>query len=143
MGINIELKDYKKWIFLGILEQIIIEKERELIVSKQETTIEMLEKLINLRSVPLNFVGSLMGNGIRIIAEIKKASPSKGILKNDFHPIKIAESYCQNGAAAISVLTDKRFMGNLEYLLAIKQNEVTSKIPLLRKDFILELLKSI
>ncbi len=123
---------------MGILEQIIIEKERELIVSKQETTIEMLEKLINLRSVPLNFVGSLMGNGIRIIAEIKKASPSKGILKNDFHPIKIAESYCQNGAAAISVLTDKRFMGNLEYLLAIKQNEVTAKIPLLRKDFIFD-----
>ena len=107
---------------MGILEQIIIEKKRELVVSKQETTTKTLEKLIKVRSVPLNFVGALMGDGIRIIAEIKKASPSKGILKNDFHPIKIAESYCQNGAAAISVLTDKRFMGNLEYLLAIKQN---------------------
>ena len=123
---------------MGILEHIIIEKKRELVVSKQETTTKTLEKLIKVRSVPLNFVGALMGDGIRIIAEIKKASPSKGILKNDFHPIKIAESYYQNGAAAISVLTDKRFMGNLEYLLAIKQNEVTSKIPLLRKDFIFD-----
>ena len=123
---------------MGILEQIIIEKRRELVVSKQETTVEMLEELIKIRPTPLNFAGSLMGDGIRIIAEIKKASPSKGILKNDFHPIKIAESYCQNGAAAISVLTDKRFMGDLEYLLSIKQNQVTSEIPLLRKDFIFD-----
>ena len=55
---------------MGILEQIIIEKKRELVVSKQETTTKTLEKLIKVRSVPLNFVGALMGDGIRIIAEI-------------------------------------------------------------------------
>lgn len=71
---------------------------------------------------------------VRIIAEIKKASPSQGIIRNDFNPVAIAEEYIQNGAAAISVLTDEPFFqGSLEYL---QQVAAISPIPVLRKDFI-------
>jgi indole-3-glycerol phosphate synthase len=73
---------------------------------------------------------------IRIIAEVKKASPSKGIIKEDFDPILIAQEYSNNGANAISVLTEPHyFKGNLEYLTQIRRYVPT---PLLRKDFILD-----
>ncbi|MGA1931123.1 indole-3-glycerol phosphate synthase TrpC [Arcobacter sp. YIC-464] len=73
---------------------------------------------------------------IRIIAEVKKASPSKGVIKDDFDPIAIAQEYSNNGANAISVLTEPHwFQGNLEYLTAIRRYVPT---PLLRKDFILD-----
>lgn len=73
---------------------------------------------------------------IRIIAEVKKASPSKGVIKEDFDPIAIAQEYSNNGANAISVLTEPHwFQGNLEYLTAIRRYVPT---PLLRKDFILD-----
>lgn len=73
---------------------------------------------------------------IRIIAEVKKASPSKGVIKEDFDPIAIAQEYSKNGANAISVLTEPHyFQGNLEYLTAIRRYVPT---PLLRKDFILD-----
>lgn len=71
---------------------------------------------------------------VRIIAEIKKASPSQGIIRADFNPVAIAEDYIQNGAAAISVLTDEPFFqGSLEYLEKVA---TISTIPVLRKDFI-------
>ncbi len=73
---------------------------------------------------------------IRIIAEVKKASPSKGIIKEDFDPLLIAQEYSNNGANAISVLTEPHwFKGNLEYLTQIRRYVPT---PLLRKDFILD-----
>ncbi|ADG93789.1 Indole-3-glycerol-phosphate synthase [Arcobacter nitrofigilis DSM 7299] len=73
---------------------------------------------------------------IRIIAEVKKASPSKGIIKEDFDPVSIAQEYSKNGANAISVLTEPHyFKGNLEYLTQIRRYVPT---PLLRKDFILD-----
>ena len=73
---------------------------------------------------------------IRIIAEVKKASPSKGVIKEDFEPILIAQEYSNNGANAISVLTEPHyFQGNLEYLTQIRRYVPT---PLLRKDFILD-----
>jgi indole-3-glycerol phosphate synthase len=73
---------------------------------------------------------------IRIIAEVKKASPSKGIIKEDFDPLLIAQSYSNSGANAISVLTEPHyFQGNLEYLTQIRRYVPT---PLLRKDFILD-----
>ncbi len=73
---------------------------------------------------------------IRIIAEVKKASPSKGIIKEDFDPLVIAQEYSNNGANAISVLTEPHwFKGNLEYLTQIRRYVPT---PLLRKDFILD-----
>lgn len=73
---------------------------------------------------------------IRIIAEVKKASPSKGVIKEDFDPLSIAQAYSNNGANAISVLTEPHwFQGNLEYLTGIRRYV---PIPLLRKDFILD-----
>ncbi len=71
----------------------------------------------------------------RIIAEVKKASPSKGIIREDFNPLKIAEIYQENGASAISVLTDKLyFQGDINYIPDIKK---IVTLPLLRKDFII------
>ena len=75
-------------------------------------------------------------NKYRIIAEVKKASPSKGIIKEDFDPLVIAQSYSNSGADAISVLTEPHFFkGNLEYLTQIRRYTPT---PLLRKDFIVD-----
>ncbi len=82
------------------------------------------------------FLTSTKDEPVRIIAEVKKASPSKGVIKEDFDPIAIAQEYSANGANAISVLTEPHyFQGNLEYLTAIRRYVPT---PLLRKDFILD-----
>ena len=73
---------------------------------------------------------------INVIAEIKKASPSKGILRGDFNPAKIAVTYQANGACAISVLTDERFFeGRLDHIRKVKEN---ISLPVLRKDFIID-----
>jgi len=87
-----------------------------------------------------NFTGALQAkikqNKIAIIAEIKKASPSKGIIRNNFNPVEIAMAYEKNGAACISVLTDEKyFMGKNEYLTAVKK---AVNLPILRKDFIID-----
>jgi indole-3-glycerol phosphate synthase len=76
---------------------------------------------------------------LAVIAEVKKASPSKGVIKADFDPVKIAKTYEENGAAAISVLTDEKFFqGHADYLISIRNN-VT--LPVLRKDFIIDILQ--
>ncbi len=82
------------------------------------------------------FLTSTKEEPVRIIAEVKKASPSKGIIKEDFDPLKIAQEYSHNGANAISVLTEPHyFKGSLDYLSGIRRYVPT---PLLRKDFILD-----
>jgi len=83
-----------------------------------------------------DFAGALAAPGRRIIAEIKRASPSRGRIRDDFEPVALARGYATAGAAAISVLTDERFFeGSLEHLAAIRRQV---EIPLLRKDFLLE-----
>ena len=82
-----------------------------------------------------NFIKSLQGPGLKLIAEVKKASPSKGIIRNDFDPVSIAQSFEAHSAAAISVLTDKKFFqGDISYIEAIEK-EIS--LPILRKDFII------
>lgn len=84
-----------------------------------------------------DFAGSLTGGRhVSVIAEVKKASPSKGVIRRDFDPVKIASSYEESGASAVSVLTDFPFFkGRLDDLSGIRS---TTKIPLLRKDFIID-----
>lgn len=84
-----------------------------------------------------DFSGAIAGSdNVRLIAEVKKKSPSKGIIREDFHPVSIAETYVENGATAISVLTDKHFFaGELDYLRAIRR---VVDVPLLRKDFTID-----
>ena len=91
------------------------------------------------QSPPLDFASALRGDNIRLIAEVKKASPSKGIICHNFNPVDIARIYADNGAAAISVLTEpKYFHGNLDYLRDIKKALADKPLPLLRKDFIID-----
>ena len=121
-----------------ILEDIVERKRGELIAQKSTVPINSLRKLIETRSRPANLAGALMSDRIRIIAEVKRASPSKGTLMNNCDPISLAKTYVDNGAAAISVLTDPRFKGSLEDLTSIQQALHSKKVPLLRKDFIFD-----
>jgi len=90
-----------------------------------------------LHSAPTRgFAKALAGSQRRIVAEVKKASPSKGLIRADFDPVAIASDYAAHGASAISVLTEERFFqGDLAYL---EQIHASVKVPLLRKDFMLD-----
>jgi len=122
-----------------ILDRIVESKKRILDKSKIECNINGLESIISKLPEALNFKDSLIKqttNDIRIIAEVKKASPSKGIIREDFDPLKIARQYEANNAAAISILTESEFfMGKLDFLREIK---IAVNIPLLRKDFLFD-----
>jgi indole-3-glycerol phosphate synthase len=98
-----------------------------------------MEKMASEQPPPLDLATVLRGDDIKLIAEIKRASPSRGIIRHDFNPLKMAQIYASNGAAAISVLTEpKYFQGNIDYLIRIKNELGDRRIPLLRKDFILD-----
>lgn len=123
-----------------ILDEIIFQKKKEVADRKQRVPIQELKRSLAARKViPRDFATALSrksGDKIKLIAEIKKASPSAGIIRPDFDPIKIAEIYEQSGANAISVLTDEKFFsGKLEYLAKVKPQV---SIPILRKDFIID-----
>jgi indole-3-glycerol phosphate synthase len=117
-----------------ILDKILATKKREVEQHKQVVKISCLLDCIGRRKAPLDFQAALRGNDIRLIAEVKKASPSKGVMRPYFDPMELAKTYAESGAAAISVLTDAEyFQGSPEHLTAIRQ---TVGLPLLRKDFI-------
>jgi len=121
-----------------ILEKIIKKTKEDLNLRQQKITLEELEKTIKDNKYKTKdvkaFLKSSKDEPIRIIAEVKKSSPSKGVIKEDFDPILIAKEYNENKTNAISVLTEPHFfLGDLNYLKEIR--EVTN-IPLLRKDFI-------
>lgn len=117
----------------NILDKIVADKRIEVEKAKQAMPLSILKERI---SPTLDFASAIRGDSIRLIAEVKKASPSKGLLCPEFDPVKLAKTYAENGAAAISVLTEvKYFQGSLDYLAAIRE---TVDIPLLRKDFIFD-----
>lgn len=120
-----------------ILDRIVATKREEVLAAKRRRDLSVLKGLAEQAPAPRDFLGALRGHDrVRLIAEVKKASPSKGLIREDFNPLKIARSYENAGAAAISVLTDEPFFqGRLDYLTDIR-NEVS--IPVLRKDFILD-----
>jgi len=122
-----------------ILDDIVADKRKELVRAKEETSLEELEARISRRAAPLDFAGALRGEGVSIIAEVKKASPSRGLLYPNFDPVRLAKAYTEGGAAAISVLTEVNyFQGSLDYLSQIRELSGLEGMPLLRKDFIFD-----
>ena len=122
----------------SILDKIINKKKIEIKSRKADIPLSSLEEQIRSSKTILNLSGALMADEIRLIAEIKKASPSKGLLRADFDPSQIALSYAESGAAAISVLTDQHFKGEIAHLNSVSNTVESFGIPVLRKDFIID-----
>ncbi len=122
----------------SILQEILAHKRQEVERRKLAVPLQILEEKVAEAPPPRSFLDPLRGPGpIRLIAEVKKASPSRGIIRENFDPIEIARIYQAEGASAISVLTDERyFQGRLEYLTQIRH---AVDLPVLRKDFVIEL----
>ena len=120
-----------------ILDTIIAHKQKELAAEQSQVPLTELKRKVRDLSPTRDFRGAITGvETVKLIAEVKKKSPSKGIIREDFHPISIAKTYVENGATAISVLTDKHFFaGELDYLRAIRD---AVDVPLLRKDFTID-----
>jgi indole-3-glycerol phosphate synthase len=119
-----------------MLDRIIALKKEEIEQRKKTLPLTHLRECIAPQKPPLDLTTQLKGDHIRLVAEVKQASPSRGILSPNLNPIELAKTYVQGGAAAISVLTEANyFKGHIDYLKAIR-SEV--RLPLLRKDFILD-----
>jgi indole-3-glycerol phosphate synthase len=119
-----------------ILDEIIAVKKKEVAHRKEIRPIRELERAAEHLPPARDFRKALAGRGCAIIAEIKRRSPSKGRLCGDFDPVKMAKTYEANGAAAISVLTDRTFFeGDDAYLQAVKK---AASLPVLRKDFTID-----
>ena len=119
-----------------MLDKIIAQKREGLEQRKKSAPLTYLQERIGGQKPPLDLALALKGVHIRLIAEVKKASPSRGLLSPNLNPVELARIYAEGGAAAISVLTEENyFMGSIEHLAAIK--EVVG-LPLLRKDFIFD-----
>ncbi len=120
-----------------ILDEIIAYKKEELTEIKRHKPLPDVKARASDAGPARGFGRSLAaGKGIRLIAEVKKASPSKGVIREDFDPVEIAQAYEEAGAACLSVLTEEKFFqGRLEYLDAIRR---AAGLPLLRKDFIID-----
>jgi indole-3-glycerol phosphate synthase len=123
-----------------ILQRIVAAKRAEVLAAKRRVAPVEIERRARAAAPARNFVGALRGKVAAgrpaVIAEIKRASPSRGVLRSDFDPAAIAKSYESAGAACMSVLTDKEFFqGASEHLETARS---ASQLPALRKDFVLE-----
>jgi len=120
-----------------ILDQIVATKRTE--IAAAQAALPAAELLARLKDAPpvRDFFAALAAPGpIKLIAEVKKASPSKGVIRADFDPVAIARTYEAHGATCLSVLTDEQyFQGHLDYLRAVR---AAVQLPVLRKDFILD-----
>ncbi|MEE2656282.1 MAG: indole-3-glycerol phosphate synthase TrpC [Chloroflexota bacterium] len=119
-----------------ILDEIVEAKKFVLAKAKTDVPLDELKHQIVDKPKPISLIDVLRGADIRLIAEIKKASPSAGLLRADFDPATLAMTYATNGAAAVSCLTDDHFQGTLEHLSAVKQALDVYTVPVLRKDFL-------
>ena len=120
----------------NFLEKIIKDKKETLNLIKKEKSLDLLEKNIK-GQIFFNFKETVQKNkGVSLISEIKKASPSAGILVNNFNYLDIAKMYINNGATCLSVLTEEKyFLGKLEHIQEIKKR---FRIPVLAKDFFID-----
>jgi indole-3-glycerol phosphate synthase len=121
---------------MNILQEIIEYKKLEVASSKNEASISQLKDMPEFNSRCISLRGALEKKDVAVIAEIKKASPSKGIICENFNPVETAREYISGGAAAISVLTDKKyFQGDIRYIADVR---AIVPVPILRKDFIID-----
>jgi len=119
-----------------ILERIVHHKLHELVESSRRLPAASLESVLDRAPDIRSFRNALTRKTPAVIAEIKRASPSAGLIRKDFHPVQIAGEYRDSGAAAISVITEvHHFRGGLEILAGLRWN---TKLPLLRKDFLVD-----
>lgn len=123
-----------------ILEKIVAVKREEIAAAQRKKPLDMVRADAESRLLTRDFEGALrakIAKGLpAVIAEIKKASPSKGVIREDFIPADIAQSYAEHGAACLSVLTDRDFFqGSPDYL---KQARASCDLPVLRKDFMVD-----
>ena len=125
---------------MSILDQIIADKRIEVEQRKRERPLDELKEQVTLLGKCRNFYKAVTKpneRGINVIAEIKKASPSAGVICRDFAPVTMAKTYERCGADAISILTDEKyFQGKLEYIDQLKH---AVDLPILRKDFIIDI----
>ena len=123
-----------------VLDLIMEAKRVEVPKQMEEMPLAQVKAFASISPPALDFAAALTAHpGASLIAEVKRASPSKGLIAKDWNPEEIGATYARNGAAAISCLTDARFFqGQLEYLTAIKEHlrVIGKQIPVLRKDFI-------
>jgi indole-3-glycerol phosphate synthase len=127
---------------MTILERILRDKVQEVAERQRQRPLVELQRLVLELPAPRNFVDAVHGSPIaidsfpRIIAEVKKASPSRGVIRADFDAVALARTYANHGASALSVLTDEKyFQGQLRFLEAVGH---AVALPLLRKDFIID-----
>ena len=124
----------------NILNKILVTKSAEIAEAKKSLPTDQLKKKILALDKPRDFIHALREKHAKaeagVIAEIKKASPSKGVIRENFDPVLIAHSYESGGAACLSVLTDRvYFQGHPDFIEQVKSS---SKLPVLRKDFIID-----
>jgi len=121
---------------VSVLERIVAAKRAEVARARAQAPLAMVQARARAASPARDFVGALRARRPAVIAEIKKASPSRGVLREEFDPAAIARSYERAGAACLSVLTDREFFqGAADHLVAAR---AACALPVLRKDFVIE-----
>ena len=122
---------------MSILEEIVLKTREKVEENKLEAPLKEIKKSLEKLSLPRsNFKNNITLKDEAIIAEIKKASPSAGIISEDFNPVEKAKEYEAFGASALSILTEEQFfMGSIDHLKAVKKE---TSLPILRKDFIID-----
>jgi indole-3-glycerol phosphate synthase len=121
---------------MNILEEILEHKRQEIALAKKAISVEQLKDMPGFTRKCFSLQRALGGKDIAVIAEIKKASPSKKTIREDFNPVEIAHEYVGGGASALSVLTDKKyFQGDIQFIADMR---VSVPTPILRKDFMID-----
>lgn len=122
---------------MNVLDQICADKAEHIKAKKTQTSLEEIQMVAEAQPPARGFISALnKKSGVTLITEVKKASPSKGVIREDFDPVEIAKIYESSGAACLSVLTDEKyFQGHDDYFVQIRDNV---SLPMLRKDFMID-----